>query len=116
MIRGSTRLKAGTAQKITINMISTATMVRLGKVYQNEMVNMQLINKKLVKRAEQTLMDIVNISSDEAKELMTKSNHDLKVAIFISVTQAELTQAISYLEEKEGHLKKAIAAYFKDNS
>lgn len=61
-------------------------------------------------------MDLVNVSKNEAKELMTKSNHDLKFAIFISITQTELNQAVYYLEKEEGHLKKAIAAYFKENS
>ncbi|RKL66954.1 N-acetylmuramic acid 6-phosphate etherase [Salipaludibacillus neizhouensis] len=116
VIRGSTRLKAGTAQKIILNMISTATMIQLGKVYQNQMVDMQLINKKLVKRAEQTLMDLVNISENEAKDLMTKSNHDLKAAIFINITQTELPLAKNYLEREKGHLKNAISSYFKENS
>ncbi|WP_226038577.1 N-acetylmuramic acid 6-phosphate etherase [Aquibacillus saliphilus] len=116
VIRGSTRLKAGTAQKITLNMISTASMIRLGKVYQNQMVDMQLINRKLVKRAEQTLMDLVNVSQEEATDLMTKSNGDLKVAIFISLTKTKTNQAMQYLEKEDGHLKNAIATYFKEDN
>ncbi|MDI3410457.1 hypothetical protein QKW52_09195 [Bacillus sonorensis] len=57
MIRGSTRLKAGTAQKLILNMLSTAAMVRLGHVYQNEMVNMKLLNQKLKNRAVDMLMN-----------------------------------------------------------
>ncbi|WP_117161218.1 N-acetylmuramic acid 6-phosphate etherase [Paraliobacillus sp. X-1268] len=112
VIRGSTRLKAGTAQKTIINMLSTATMIRLGKVYQNQMVEVQLINKKLVKRAEQSLMAITDISKPEAKELMKKTRNDLKKAIFISMTDASVEQADKYLRESNGHLKKALHDFF----
>ncbi|MDC3418570.1 N-acetylmuramic acid 6-phosphate etherase [Aquibacillus salsiterrae] len=111
VIRGSTRLKAGTAQKIVLNMISTGTMIRLGKVYGNEMVDVQLINKKLAWRAEQTLIDVTGIAEVEAKELMERTNNNLKVAIFIALTGADMTQAEAFLLEKEGHLKAAIKAY-----
>lgn len=114
VIRGSTRLKAGTAQKIVLNMISTATMIRLGKVYQNQMVDMQLINKKLVKRAEQTLMEVVDVSESEAQALMVKSNRNLKAAIFIGVTGTDLETALIHLDKANGHLKNAMKNYLKD--
>ncbi|MRH41269.1 N-acetylmuramic acid 6-phosphate etherase [Aquibacillus halophilus] len=112
VIRGSTRLKAGTAQKMVLNMLSTATMIRLGKIYQNQMVDMQLINKKLVKRAKQTLMEVVNVSETEAQQLMNDSGQDLKSAIFMSITEADLSEAQVYLNEENGHLKNAIKAYY----
>jgi len=71
-ITGSTRMKAGTAQKLVLNMISTAVMVRLGRVKGNRMVDMQLSNNKLVKRGMQMLVSELNISYDEAKELLNK--------------------------------------------
>ncbi|WP_117168594.1 N-acetylmuramic acid 6-phosphate etherase [Paraliobacillus sediminis] len=112
VIRGSTRLKAGTTQKMIINMLSTATMIQLGKVYQNQMVEVQLINNKLVKRAEQSLMTIADVSEAEAKILMKKTEHNLKQAIFISLTDASVEQAEKYLRESNGHLKKAIHNFF----
>ena len=71
-VSGSTRMKAGTAQKLVLNMISTATMVRLGRVKGNRMVDMQLSNHKLVKRGVQMLVEELNISYEEARELLNK--------------------------------------------
>lgn len=71
-VTGSTRMKAGTAQKLVLNMISTATMVRLGRVKGNRMVDMQLSNHKLVKRGVQMLVEELNISYEEARKLLNK--------------------------------------------
>lgn len=71
-VTGSTRMKAGTAQKLVLNMISTATMVRLGRVKGNRMVDMQLSNHKLVKRGIQMLVEELNIGYEEARELLKK--------------------------------------------
>lgn len=71
-VTGSTRMKAGTAQKLVLNMISTAAMVRLGRVKGNKMVDMQLSNHKLLKRGVQMLIEELNISYEEAKELLEK--------------------------------------------
>ena len=71
-VTGSTRMKAGTAQKLVLNMISTAVMVRLGRVKGNRMVDMQLTNNKLVKRGVQMIVSELNISYEEAKELLDK--------------------------------------------
>ena len=69
-ITGSTRLKAGTAQKMLLNMITTAIMIKLGRVKGNKMVNMQLTNKKLVKRGSQMIMDELNLSYEESQNLL----------------------------------------------
>jgi N-acetylmuramic acid 6-phosphate etherase len=71
-VTGSTRMKAGTAQKLVLNMISTAVMIQLGRVKGNKMVDMQLSNNKLVKRGIQMLMGELSISYEEAKELIDK--------------------------------------------
>lgn len=71
-VTGSTRMKAGTAQKLVLNMISTASMVRLGRVKGNKMVDMQLSNHKLLKRGIQMLIEELGISYEEAKELLEK--------------------------------------------
>ncbi|GAE93210.1 N-acetylmuramic acid 6-phosphate etherase [Gracilibacillus boraciitolerans JCM 21714] len=111
VIRGSTRLKAGTVQKIALNILSTATMIRLGKVYQNEMIEMQLINKKLVNRAVNTLMQLADISMNEAQSLMRQTNNNLKEALFMALTHASLAETRNTLEVHQGHLKKAIHTY-----
>lgn len=116
IIRGSTRLKAGTAQKMVLNMLSTATMVRLGKVYQNEMVEMKLSNKKLVQRAVNSLQNITGISEEEAISIFKESHQNLKAAIFMAFTKRTYQVSIQFLEESNGHLKKAIQQYYKDNS
>jgi N-acetylmuramic acid 6-phosphate etherase len=69
-VTGSTRLKAGTAQKMILNMITTTTMIKLGKIKGNKMVNMQLTNKKLVERGTQMIVDELNIPKDEARRLL----------------------------------------------
>lgn len=71
-VTGSTRMKAGTAQKLVLNMISTAVMVRLGRVKGNRMVDMQLSNHKLVKRGIQMLVEELNVNYEEARELLKK--------------------------------------------
>ena len=69
-VTGSTRLKAGTAQKLVLNMLTTATFIRLGRVKGNKMVDMQLSNAKLVDRGEKMLMDELHIAQPEAAELL----------------------------------------------
>ncbi|TDL80332.1 N-acetylmuramic acid 6-phosphate etherase [Peribacillus frigoritolerans] len=116
VIRGSTRLKAGTAQKMALNMISTAVMIRLGKVYQNEMVDMKLINLKLKKRAENILIDLTGIEAEAAESAMHQTHYNLKEAIFMTVTGSSQEQAAVYIDQAEGKLKLAIQRFFlKDN-
>ncbi len=71
-VTGSSRMKAGTAQKLVLNMITTSTMIQLGKIKGNKMVDMQLSNNKLVNRGEKMLMKELNIQQDEAKKLLDK--------------------------------------------
>lgn len=112
VIRGSTRLKAGTAQKMILNMLSTAVMVRLGKVYQNQMVEVQMINKKLVKRAAKTLEEVLHLSEEEALTLLESTGHDLKKAIFVGMTKGTVKEAEQYIADAQGRLKKAIHCFF----
>jgi len=73
-VTGSSRMKAGTAQKLVLNMISTATMIQLGKIKGNKMVDMQLSNNKLVNRGVKMIMDTINISEKKATQLLLKHN------------------------------------------
>ncbi|WP_400246591.1 N-acetylmuramic acid 6-phosphate etherase [Niallia sp. JL1B1071] len=115
VIRGSTRLKAGTAQKMVLNMLSTASMVKLGKVYRNEMVDMKLINRKLVYRAVQTLMNTTDISEEEAARILKENKEDLKVSIFRVLTDGTKEEALHYLRETDGHIKQAMQQFFQKN-
>lgn len=71
-LTGSTRMKSGTAQKLVLNMISTAVMIRLGKVKGNKMIDMQLTNEKLVNRAQQMIIDELNVDAAEAEKLLNQ--------------------------------------------
>ena len=78
-VTGSTRLKSGTAQKLILNMISTSLMIKLGRIKGNKMVDMQLSNNKLLKRGERMIMDTLQISEKEAKDLLKKYGSVRKV-------------------------------------
>ena len=83
VLTGSTRLKAGTAQKLVLNMISTGTMIQLGKAYNNLMIDVQPTNSKLVERAKYILMQITNISYERAEQLLTMTDYRIKPAILM---------------------------------
>jgi len=78
-VTGSTRMKAGTAQKMVLNMISTSVMIRLGRVKGNKMVDMQLSNRKLISRGTKMIMDALQVSADEANELLQRYGSVRKV-------------------------------------
>jgi N-acetylmuramic acid 6-phosphate etherase len=115
IIRGSTRLKAGTAQKMMLNMISTAVMVRLGKVYGNEMIDMRLINQKLVKRAVDMIQNVADVTEQEAVRVLDNSRFQLKEALFMALTNVSYEEAVYYLQKENRHLKKALKYFFKTN-
>jgi N-acetylmuramic acid 6-phosphate etherase len=111
-LAGSTRLKAGTAQKLILNMITTASMVRAGKSYGNLMVDVQPTNEKLVKRATRLVQSLGGVASEEAAEtlLMGKAQKQVKVAIVLAKAPADWTyaQAKELLEQHQGLLKTAL--------
>lgn len=108
VIMGSTRLKAGTAQKLVLNMITTASMIKLGKVYENMMIDLQQNNLKLVERSKKIIMLAADVDYDEAARYLEKSKGHVKTAIFLSITDVSPQQAEKYLMENNGYLKKAI--------
>lgn len=108
VIRGSTRLKAGTAQKMILNMISTGVMIKAGKVYQNEMVDMKLINQKLEMRAVSMIEELAGITEEKAQHLLSDNDNNLKQALFVSLTESTKEEAVYFLEKADQHLKKAI--------
>ncbi len=81
VITGSTRMKAGTAQKIILNMLSTVTMIKLGNVYENMMINLRPTNDKLKRRMIRIVTEIVGVNEDEARELLEKSDWNIRTAV-----------------------------------
>jgi N-acetylmuramic acid 6-phosphate etherase len=109
VITGSTRLKSGTAQKMVLNMITTAAMIRLGKTYQNLMVDLSISNRKLRMRAINMLTEITGISAPEAETLLAKSGDDVKLAICMEMTGLDRASAAAHLDQSDGSLRQAIA-------
>lgn len=106
VLTGSTRLKAGTAQKMILNMISTGAMIGYGKAYDNLMVDVKQSNDKLVVRAQNIVMEATGASREIAKETLEKSNDSVKIAIVMIMFDVEYDEATSLLEEAKGHIKK----------
>lgn len=109
VIAGSTRMKSGTAQKLVLNMLTTATMVRLGKTYQNIMVDLQQTNQKLVERSKNIIMRICNVDYGKATELLEKSKGRVKNAIVMQLLNVDFEKSIELLENSEGNIRKTIA-------
>lgn len=113
-ITGSTRMKSGTAQKMICNMISTASMVKMGKVYENLMIDVKATNEKLVSRSLSIICTILECDIEEAKELL-KKYQTVKKVIFASFTSEEDLNVIDeYLNSEHGNIRKAINKY-KEN-
>lgn len=108
VISGSTRLKAGTAQKIVLNMISTSVMIKLGKVYENLMVDLKPTNEKLKMRAEGIVMKITNVDSGKAKSALIETNYNTKLAIVMLMTNKDRKSSEIILENANGILRKAL--------
>ncbi len=108
VIAGSTRMKAGTAQKLVLNMISTATMVRLGHVYGNFMVNVHLKNQKLVERARTILQRILGIDRSAANQALRRAGGNLKVAIVMERLRIKRADAEQLLQQHQDNLSAAL--------
>jgi len=108
VLTGSTRLKSGTAQKLILNMISTASMVRTGKVYQNLMVDVMQNNEKLHTRAENIVIDATGVTRPEARSAIDAAGGSVKVAITMLLADCSADEACSRLEKAGGHVRAAI--------
>ncbi|HDK27704.1 MAG TPA: N-acetylmuramic acid 6-phosphate etherase [Candidatus Atribacteria bacterium] len=108
VITGSTRMKAGTAQKIVLNTISTTVMIKLGKVYSNLMIALNPTNYKLRERAKNIFMEITNANYDAAEEYLKKADYNIKAAIVMYRKGVTLEKALKLLEEKKGILTRII--------
>lgn len=108
VVTGSTRLKAGTAQKLVLNMLSTGTMIRLGKTYSNLMVDVQMTNLKLRARGARIVAQACGISDHEARALLEKCNHEVKTAIVSHLADIPADQARSRLAAVHGVVRNAL--------
>ena len=108
VITGSTRLKAGTAQKMVLNMLSTISMIRLGKVYKNLMVDVTPINEKLVNRAVRIIMTATGTSKEKAFKLLKEAKMKPKVAIVMALTDKTLKEVEELLNSNGGKIRDAL--------
>ncbi|MBS4192449.1 N-acetylmuramic acid 6-phosphate etherase [Bacillus sp. FJAT-49705] len=108
ILTGSTRLKSATAQKMVLNMLTTATMIKLGKVYGNLMVDLHASNNKLVERARNIVKNITNVSYEEAAEILMNTDHKVKPAIVMLLANVSLEEANELLDLTDGFVHKAI--------
>ena len=107
-VSGSTRLKAGTAQKMVLNMLSTASMVRIGRVYDNWMIHLALTNGKLQRRGAQILQEITGANVSAAEHALRQTRHDLPAAIVMLKTSASARDARRWMKQASGNVRRAI--------
>ena len=108
IITGSTRMKAGTAQKMVLNMISTATMVRLGMTYSNWMINVSMTNEKLRERGRHILQEILGVKPNDAEKLVEASGANLKIAVIMGATGCDRKEAEQRLTAANGNLRSVL--------
>ena len=108
-IMGSTRMKSGTATKLVLNMISTATMIRLGKVYENMMVDLQMTNQKLVERSKKIVMTATGVDYDEAATALDSAGGHVKTALVMLLADVDADVARERIERGGGFVRHAIA-------
>jgi len=108
VLTGSTRMKSGTAQKLVLNMLTTASMIRTGKSYKNLMVDLKASNEKLVARAVRIVMQATECSEKAAFSVLQQSEYEVKTAILMQLTDVSYADARKRLDETSGFLRKAI--------
>jgi len=108
VITGSTRMKAGTATKLILNMLTTASMIKMGKVYENLMVDLHAKNVKLIDRAERIIMTITGLDRDAADKLLKKAKGNVKSAIVMYKLHTDYEEARKKLDEYEGFVRKVL--------
>jgi N-acetylmuramic acid 6-phosphate etherase len=109
VVSGSTRLKAGTAQKLILNMISTASMIRMGKVYDNLMVDVKVSNRKLADRAARIVAEITGVDLQTAASLLRQTDNEVKTAVVVGLLGLTPDEARARLRAKNGFLRAVIS-------
>tara|TARA_Y100001968_G_scaffold302087_1_gene315009 strand:+ start:123 stop:1052 length:930 start_codon:yes stop_codon:yes gene_type:complete len=113
ILAGSTRLKAGTATKMALNIISTSVMIKLGKVYGNRMIDLSVTNNKLLDRALRILKDIGSLHKDAALKLLEKTNGSVKLSLLIALSNLDIIKASKLLDQSGGNLRIALSKVIK---
>ncbi len=108
VVTGSTRMKAGTAQKLVLNMLSTASMIRMGKTYHNLMVDLKTTNEKLLARGTRMVMEVTGVSQEQAESTLTEAEQSVKTAIYMILAGVTKLQAEKDLQQAKGFLRKAL--------
>lgn len=108
VVMGSTRMKAGTATKLVLNMLTTAAMIRLGKTFGNMMVDLMMTSKKLEERAKKTVMMVTGLSYNESAKILKKANGHVKTALVMSLSDVSSEEARSRLAKADGFVRKAL--------
>jgi N-acetylmuramic acid 6-phosphate etherase len=108
VVMGSTRMKSGTAQKLVLNMITTTAFIRMGKTYENMMIDLQQTNKKLVERSKRIIMTITGVDYDTAADFLKKSNGHVKTAIVMILANVDFDEAKRRLDKADGFVRLAI--------
>ena len=110
-LTGSTRLKSGTAQKLVLNMLTTASMIRIGKSYENLMVDLSVSNEKLAARATRILIEVADCTAEEAEAFLAASKNNVKLAILMALTGMSAAEGARALEGAGGFLRRAAAQH-----
>lgn len=110
VISGSTRMKAGTSQKLVLNMLTTTVMIKLGKVYGNRMVDVKASNKKLKERSIRMIQEIAGVNGTIAEEYLLKADGSAKLAVMCLLSGCEAEEGRRRLQKNDGYLKKALNA------
>jgi len=108
VITGSTRMKAGTATKLILNMLTTTTMIKIGKVYENLMVDLRTLNAKLSDRAERIVMTVTGVSRNEAKKVLESAFGSAKIAIVMQKLRLDYAEAKKRLDANGGLIRKVL--------
>lgn len=108
VLTGSTRLKAGTAQKMVLNMLTTASMIKIGKTYENYMIDVNPSNSKLKDRAIRIVSEIAEITYNEAESFLVDANYRVKPAVIMALTELNLDQADELLDKNKGKLRSCL--------
>ncbi|MFD1607481.1 N-acetylmuramic acid 6-phosphate etherase [Oceanobacillus luteolus] len=108
VLTGSTRMKAATAHKMILNMITTVSMIKIGKVYENLMVDLKVSNRKLEERAKNIVSTITQVPYKKAEEVLVMTNYEVKPAIVMIKAGVSLEEAKKYIDEADGFVRQAI--------
>ena len=116
IIMGSTRMKAGSAQKMILNILTTTAMIKQGKVFENMMVDLQMNSKKLEERSKRTVMIITGIDYKESEKLLKQANGHVKTAVVMNIAGVNRAEAENALEMADGFVRQAISLINKKKS